>query len=273
MLIALCSLKGSPGVTTTAVGMAMWWPDDKRVVVVECDPAGGDLLARFRMDPAARGLMTLAVAARRASNPDLLWQHAERLLDDLPVVAGPVGAEQAHVTLTEIVHRSPSVLRVAADQPNTVVVADCGRVDPGSPALPIIRSADVLLLLARARDDQLAHFSQKLDTAARWNRNPHFVLVGDGYATDEVSDALGIRVTARIPDDPRAAATLAGHLRAGRNVSRSALGRAMGKLARLTVHRAGAAHSADIPATRPSADAEPARAQNPQPVTANGARP
>ena len=49
-LVALCSLKGSPGVTTAALGLAAGWPSAEQPVVVECDPAGGDLLGRYRLE-------------------------------------------------------------------------------------------------------------------------------------------------------------------------------------------------------------------------------
>ena len=37
--------------------------------------------------------------------------------------------------------------RVAANAPDTVVIADCGRIDAGSPAMPLVRSADAMILL------------------------------------------------------------------------------------------------------------------------------
>ena len=41
MLVAICSAKGSPGVSVAALALASVWPS--RVVLAECDPAGGDL--------------------------------------------------------------------------------------------------------------------------------------------------------------------------------------------------------------------------------------
>ena len=41
-LIALASVKGSPGVTTTCLALAAAWPARRRLVI-EADPAGGDL--------------------------------------------------------------------------------------------------------------------------------------------------------------------------------------------------------------------------------------
>ncbi|HEY9562625.1 MAG TPA: hypothetical protein VIR30_02545, partial [Nocardioides sp.] len=38
-VIALCSASGSPGVTTTALGMALLWP--RPVLLIEADATGG----------------------------------------------------------------------------------------------------------------------------------------------------------------------------------------------------------------------------------------
>ena len=67
MLIALASVKGSPGVTSAALALAAVWPNP--VVLVEADPSGGDLTYRCRLSPGAviesrSGLVGLAAAVR-----------------------------------------------------------------------------------------------------------------------------------------------------------------------------------------------------------------
>jgi hypothetical protein len=42
-LIVLASASGSPGVTTTALGLALTWP--RPVLLVEADPTGGSAVA------------------------------------------------------------------------------------------------------------------------------------------------------------------------------------------------------------------------------------
>ncbi|MFF1676120.1 MinD/ParA family protein [Streptomyces sp. NPDC058256] len=236
-LVALCSLKGSPGVTTAALGMAARWPSGEHPVVVECDPAGGDLLARFRLETSP-GLVSLAAAARRGAEPGLVWQHTQRLPGGLPVVAGPARPEQACAALAQITGAGAAMLRRAAARPGTVVVADCGRVGPGSPALEILRAADVMLLLARSHDDALSHVAADLDIAVRWSRHPCFVLVGDGYPTSEVAQTLGIEVMGRVPEDRNGAAALGG--RPGRRTApaQSPLGRALARIAASAASRA-----------------------------------
>ena len=42
-LFALISAGGSPGVTTSALALTLGWPS--RVILAECDPSVGDILA------------------------------------------------------------------------------------------------------------------------------------------------------------------------------------------------------------------------------------
>ncbi|MFG1667644.1 hypothetical protein [Streptomyces sp. Y7] len=236
-LVALCSLKGSPGVTTAALGLAARWPSGEQPVLVECDPAGGDLLARFSLETSP-GLVSLAAAVRRGAAPGLVWQHAQRLPGGLPVVAGPAGPEQARASLAQITGAGAAPLRQAADRPGTAVIADCGRIDPGSAALGILRAADTTLLLARSHDDALMHVAANLDRAVRWSRRSCFVLVGGGYPTSEVVRTLGIEVIGRIPDDRNGAAVLCG--RPGRRSApaNSPLGRSLARIAATVASRA-----------------------------------
>ncbi|WP_416968273.1 hypothetical protein [Streptomyces sp. 4F14] len=229
-LVAIGSLKGSPGVTTSALGLAAGWPSGGHPVVVECDPAGGDLLGRFRLE-ADPGLVSLAAAARHRAGPGLVWQHTQRLPGGLPVVVAPPGADQTRTSLDQLTRKGFEVLRWAAARPGTVVVADCGRLDPDSPAWKVTEAADALLLLSRAHDDALAHVAARWPAVAGRSQHPYFVLVGDGYPTDEVARELDITVTARLPYDPKGAAALGG--RPGRRSapSRSPLGRTLAQLA------------------------------------------
>ncbi|MET8763059.1 chromosome partitioning protein [Lentzea sp. NPDC004782] len=236
MLIAVCSLKGSPGVTTLASALGARWPGGQSPIVVEADPAGGDLMARFRLSDTP-GLVSLAAAARRrgGTDPNLVTQHTQVLNGGLRVIIGPVGAEQARAALSVLAPGPASLLRRAADQPGITIIADCGRVDPDSPALAIIRAADTMLLVARPHDDELAHVALKLQAAQQWSRRPCLVLVGDGYSTAEVSQILRIPVMARVPSDIRGAAALCGQVLNRRSPDKCVLSRAAATIA-LNIH-------------------------------------
>lgn len=238
MLVALCSVKGSPGVTTTALALAACWPSEVQPVLVECDPAGGDLFARFRLEPFP-GLVSLAAAVRGGAAPGVLWEHAQHLPGQrLPVVVAPAGDDQARAAVSVIAREDAAVVRAAADGDNAVVLADCGQVSHASAALPIIGAADVMLLLARPRDDDLSHVAAKLHAASQWSRKPCLLLVGDGYPTGDVASVLGIQVMGRIPHDSRAAELLRGAVRSRRGPGRTRLGKAIPRIVALTAQHA-----------------------------------
>lgn len=268
MLLAVCSLKGSPGVTTTCLALAARWPAPRAPLVVEADPGGGDLLARFRLRTRP-SLVTLAAAVRHQADPGVVWRHAHHLPAGLAVVIGPVGPGQARAALRELTSPgNPGVLRRAADQSGAVVIADCGRVDADSPVLPLIRAADAMLLVAHARDDALAHVADTVHQASRWNRHPGFVLVGDGYTTAEVTRALRIGVVGRIPQDPKGAAVLCG--RSGVSPHRSRIGHAAARLVRDL-----ATPAMPAPPSRPAPTHAPAPAGigTPEPVASGNGTP
>ncbi|MEV8442145.1 chromosome partitioning protein [Actinosynnema sp. NPDC051121] len=262
MLVSVLSLKGSPGATTFAVALAARWPAPAQALVVEADPSGGDLGLRFSL-PSTPGLVSLAAAARHGGGADLMWRHTQELPGGLPVIAAPPDADQARAALSALVADPTAglgVLRAAADEPGTVVVVDCGRVDPGSPALPIVRSADVVVLLSRAHADDLAHLPRRLPAVGRWSPNPVLLLVGDGYSSAEVARELGVPPLGRVPHDPNGAAVLCGRpnkLRWGRGgPSHSALGRFAHKVATHLTTR-------ERPSPSPAQPAEPAALRAP----------
>jgi hypothetical protein len=213
MLIALCSVKGSPGVTTLAVALAAQWPhaESTRRLVAEVDPAGGDLAMRFGL-PATPGLVSLAAAARRTRDPAVVWEHTRALPGGARVLVAPPGAAHARAALSTLATAPDGpLLHAVAREPGAVVLADCGRVDPGSPAEAIARRADALVLVTGTQGDDLAHTAARLGELARWTPRPGLLLTGEGYPTADVERELGVRAIGRIPHDPAAAATLTGH--------------------------------------------------------------
>lgn len=228
MLVGLCSVKGSPGVTTTAVALAARWPGVDSILI-EADPAGGDLAARFGLS-STPGLVSLAAAARRSHDPALLAEHSQVLPGELRVVLGPLGAERAGAALEVLGARGLGLLRAVATDPESVVLVDAGRVDPTSPVVPLLRGADALLVLTRPQAEDLSHAATLLTVIPTWSRHPGLVLVGPGYPRAEVERGLGIPVVATLPHDPRGANVLCGWS-GGRGPRRSALGHAAARLA------------------------------------------
>src|SRR4051794_10660416 len=102
-LLAVCYVKGRPGATTTALGLAAACAPEAGAVLVECDPAGGDLMRRHRLPPAP-GLVGLASAARGESTGFHTLARAARDLRigdrAVPVVVAPSGGAQTRVALS-----------------------------------------------------------------------------------------------------------------------------------------------------------------------------
>ena len=157
MLVALASVKGIPGVTTTGLALAAAWPAARRLLI-EADPAGGDLATRLNLPPAP-GLMGLAAAARHDIGPDAVWRHAHHLGGGMHVLTAPARG-QASACLAALA--ATPVLARFADGREPVVIADCGRLDPGTPALLLARHAQLTVLLARPHLGDLAHLAQRI---------------------------------------------------------------------------------------------------------------
>jgi MinD-like ATPase involved in chromosome partitioning or flagellar assembly len=152
--IALASVKGSPGVTAAALALAACWRGSSRTVLIECDPAGGDLAARLGV-PATPGLVGLAAAVRRAPDVDEVWRHAHALAGGGPsVVLAPAGAEQAAATVRALA--GSKLVDALARAPDVAAVVDCGRIDPASATVPVAGQASCMLACLRPRRDELA---------------------------------------------------------------------------------------------------------------------
>ncbi|WFE27667.1 hypothetical protein O7623_00120 [Solwaraspora sp. WMMD791] len=228
-LLAVTYVKGRPGATTTALGLAAVAPEWARPVVVECDPAGGDLTRRHRLR-AVPSIVDLAAAARGAASPGDVYAVASQRLPlaeiAVPVVVAPAGGAQTRAAVPELTGSGRAVLTA----PDRMVVADCGRLGPGSPVWPLLRLADVVLVLARANADEVAHVREHLGDLVDAGAGRLVVLLGAGgsYPAAEVADVVAtyvgqelardpeaVSVLGPLPDDRRAAAVLGGDLVAG----------------------------------------------------------
>jgi len=223
-VIALASAKGAPGVTTATLALAGVWSG--RVAVVECDPFGGTIAARFGLPPAP-GLLSLASHARHQMRPDLLWSHLQRLPPGgVPVLLGVQTFEQA-MALGRVWTLLPQALAgLGVD-----VLADCGRLLPNVPAEAVPQAADLVLLVARPTVEEIAHLEQRLATLEEAGRTTGLVLVGEApYDRRTVADRLtadGLRtpVLGVLADDPEAASVLCGRPSRRRAAARTQLAR------------------------------------------------
>jgi MinD-like ATPase involved in chromosome partitioning or flagellar assembly len=241
-LIALGSVKGSPGVTTTCLALAAAWPAQRRLVI-EADPAGGDLGPWLGLPPAP-GLTGLATAARHSHSSEVAWQHACELPGGLSLVIAPAGAEQAGACLAALAGDGSPVFASLAAGPDTVI-ADCGRLDPGSPAVPIAAQADITLLLVRPRVSELSHLALRIDGLSRAGARLALLLALDTgrgpaeatYPAADIAATLNIAVQASVPADPRGAAGLVACRGQARKIRRAPLARAAASLAAVLATR------------------------------------
>jgi hypothetical protein len=222
-LVALASVKASPGVTTSMLALAATWPDHRRLLLIEADPDGGSLAARTGL-ASEPGLTSLATVGRRALPAGELDRHTQSLPGGLPVLVGPADADHAHRALQLVGERLATELR---QQPGRDVLVDCGRLRAGSPAAPLTSTADLLVLVARPRLDELQHLRAALPRLTAAGARPVLLLVGERpYPPSEVAAVLGVPVLPTLPHDPAAADLLTGHRARAGQLERTPLLRA-----------------------------------------------
>jgi hypothetical protein len=244
-LLCLCSAHGSPGVTTTALALAGAWPEGRRCLVVEADPFGGVVAARFGLRDTP-GLASLAAMSRRGIDADAVWGHAQRLPGGVPVLVGPPSADQAHAVLRDLV---PALADWSAGRMEVDVIADCGRLAAASPTLGALQQANAVLVLVRPTPDQLRPAAHRVTTLGVSAARPRLLLVGDSpYGVAEVASTLSVEVAGVLAWDPRAAGALSGG-GGDPNLRRSPLVRSAASLAeRLVAELLGPA-AGEAPAT------------------------
>lgn len=207
-VICLTSASGSPGVTTTAVGLALCWP--RPVLLIEADPTGGSgLLAGFMKGtrPYDAGLVELALSP--LSTADALRDVVRPLSPNVSLVAGTRTHAQA-TALRDVWEPLGTALRELEASGQDAIV-DCGRLGlTGSPQ-PLLDSADSTLLITRTDLPSISAARSWAETVRQpgtgW-RHPGLVLIGEGqpYRDTEVAKVLGMPVVADLPVDPAAAA-------------------------------------------------------------------
>ena len=223
--LAVCSVKHSPGATTVALAACAAWSTmpGNAPVLVEADPAGGDLAARLGV-PFDPGLSSLATAARHPGLPISLEDHSRALPCGGKAVLAPTTFEQAVGAVTTLGLRLPGAIAGAGLRG----VIDCGRWFPGSPSTGVMREAELTLVVLHADLAGVDHVRSRVAglKEATADRVLLTLTGGSPYRPVEVEQATGIGVLGVIPHDPRTVAALLG-TSTRRGVERSALVRAL----------------------------------------------
>ncbi|MFJ1751369.1 hypothetical protein [Kitasatospora sp. NPDC088134] len=281
-VVAVLGGPGAPGATSSALALLLSWPlrPGRRVLLAECDPDGGAVLAgalEGRVE-AVYGLRNLAVADRRGLLAETLWEQlldvspqgtGERLL--LPGLTDPSQAPGLAYTwqpLVEALH--------ALEPQGYDVILDLGRSGANGPMAVLARRADVVAVTVRttlrglsAARPRLAALREDLDTHGTGADGLALLLVTEGpYPENEVARQFGLPVVGALAHAPRTARVLSdGGDTADRRFIRSELMRtartAVDRIQQLADNRR---HRAAPHAAAPHAAVRPAPAPLPGPV-------
>jgi hypothetical protein len=226
-LYALVSPGGSPGVTTAAVALAMTWPSP--VIVAECDPSGGDVLAGALAGHVAvrQGLVEHAIEAGRGPRAAAASLAAQLVPFDASrtrmVLPGLTDPRQAAGLISAWPAVTSTLTAHSAD-----VIADCGRLDAGDgQPIAVLAAACVVAIVLRPTLRQVWCARARIDMLAQLHGGEGrlaIVLNGSGsHSARQVAAALGISVLAALPQDPRTACVLSDGAETHRNLQSGSL--------------------------------------------------
>jgi hypothetical protein len=218
--VALVSAKGAPGVTTSALLLTVLLPG---TVLVEADPAGGDLRSALN-DPAAAplradvGLVSLLAAHRTASGPADrgLLAHAQALPGGLPLLVAPGSPAQADA----LAPSWPQLAATVRAHPGLVLL-DLGRL-PHPASWQLVDACVMTIVVSRPSVPAVAHTRDLLTVLRARRVVAGLLVIGSEREQREVTEALsgaadrsgdggagtGPAWVGRLPHDSEAAAQL-----------------------------------------------------------------
>lgn len=208
-VITLASASGSPGVTTTAVGLSLLWP--RPVLLIEADPTGGSgLLAGYFRGTREYEAGLIELALTSSNIRDGLAEVSQRIAGtNVSFVAGTRSHTQAPALRELWLPLSDELADL--ESAGQDVIVDAGRLGlVGSPE-PLLARADLTLIVTRTSLPALSAVRSWSDSVQRgtfdW-QHPGVVVVGEGqpYGTREVGRVLNSPVVATLPEDPESAA-------------------------------------------------------------------
>lgn len=248
-VIAMTSASASPGVTTTALGLALLWP--RPVLVIEADPTGGSglLAGYFRGSREYEsGVIELALTSLN-------------LADALADVAQPIeaGSQVSFIAGTRS-HTQASALRdlweplsgalSELESTGQDVIVDAGRLGLVGAPEPLLAGADLTLLVTRSDLPAISAARSWADAASRgrlrW-QHAGLLVVGPGqpYSDREVARVLGLPMVAALADDPESARVFHRGATPGRRFQTGPLARSL-QAAIAAIHSAVSHHRAEL---------------------------
>ena len=222
-MIVLCSAK-SAGVTVTALAFTLTW--NRRIILAECDPAGGDICAGYLREVQldGRGLGRLTASLARGRLGEDLWTQlvdlapAERTAMTRLMLPGLSDPAQAAAWTERRTPGQPSGWEQLATLLRSTeggstgydAIVDHGRLSTANAPTPLLAAADAVLLVLRPTLPALRAAAVAVAGLARPGAAPvGLVTVGEGaYGSKELALELRTPVVAAMPDDPRTADVL-----------------------------------------------------------------
>jgi len=220
-IVAFASVKGAPGVTTTACLVGATWPAGRRAVVAECDPFGGDLVPRFALSSRS-GWNTVATATRRGGADTPLHAHLQELPGGLEVLTAMRPSAAGSVES----HSVQVIEALCTGMAAPTVLVDVGRLLPGPlDSRGWLARADMVALVLRPDVASVMHVSERApELLAVCGERIGLVLVGEGeHSASEVAGFVGLPLTGQLPFDTVASSVLAGGRGSVRRLRRSSL--------------------------------------------------
>ncbi len=151
-LVVVTGGKAGPGATTLAVGLAgAWAVAGRRVLLVDLDPAGGDVAAHISVgEIRGRGVAAVLAAGAGRVEPRGVAAEAAEVAANLRVLIGLPRADAAGLLRPEA---AVAVVRAACQVAGVdVVLADAGRLGPRSVAQALLGLPGVVGVLAARAD-------------------------------------------------------------------------------------------------------------------------
>ncbi|WP_114907674.1 hypothetical protein [Ornithinimicrobium murale] len=269
-VITLCSAAGSPGVTTTALGLALAWP--RPCLLVEADPTGGSavLAGYFRGDvPQDSGVIDLVVA-NRDQNLTRMIGHASMPIPGstasfLPGVRSHEQSRSVSSLWEPLVRELRGLERAGQD-----VIVDAGRLGLEGSPLPLVHGADLTLLATRGTLPALSAGRSRVRSMKEVTAHFGLLLIGEKqgvvqqkrsapegrcYDAGTVAKVLGAPVVSTVRWDRVAAGVLSRGEPASKKFNSSPLARSLraANTAILAVLQAETESAAQEAATRKAA--------------------
>lgn len=238
-VLTLCSVAGSPGTTTLAIGLALSW--QRSVILVDADPGAyqavlaGFLRGQIRT---SKGLQRVAEAHRdRRPLAEVTHDQTMPLTEEgmhsrrlLPGFARPANAALFAPVWPDLVEAFFSYESAGID-----VIVDIGRLDAHGLPQSLLQRSDVIGLVTQSSLRSVAgarNYAGMLSEQVRsagGDQNTGLIMIGENqpYGRREIGRLLQLPVITAVADDPRSAAALSNGSRRSRKFDQAPLAKSL----------------------------------------------